>query len=67
MLIAHGHTLDAVKGYTIAQVAEFLGAIERMTAEKRIGDAVTARMAQAEGKAWKGYLKQLENGAHGRP
>ncbi len=67
MLIAHGHTLDAIKGYTIGQVQGFLGAIERMTAEQRIGDAVSARMSQAEGKAWKGYLKQLERGANGRP
>lgn len=39
--------------------------IERMNAERRVGEAVAARMAQAEGKAFKGYIKTLERGANG--
>jgi len=64
-MIAHGHTLDAIKGYTLGQVRAFLGAIERHNADRRIGEAVAARMAQADGKAFKGYIKTLERGAHG--
>lgn len=49
-------------GYTIGQVSAYLRAIERMHAERRIGDALAARMAQADGKAWKRYMKGLEGG-----
>lgn len=48
--------------YTIGQVSAYLRAIERMHAERRIGDALAARMAQAAGKAWKRYMKGLESG-----
>lgn len=46
--------------YTLAQVRAFMGAIERRTREQRYGDAIAARMAQAEGKAWKKYVKGLQ-------
>jgi len=42
-----------------------MGAIERMHAQRRIGDATAARMAQADGKAFKAYLKALEGGGNG--
>lgn len=64
-MIAHGHSLDAIKNYTIAQVQAFLRAIERLNSERRIGEAMSARMAQAEGKAFKGYIRALERGGHG--
>jgi len=64
-LIAHGHALDAIKGYTLPQVRAFLFAIERMNSERRIGEAVAARMAQADGKAFKGYIKTLQRGGNG--
>ena len=50
-MIAHGHTLEAVKGYTLAQVRAFVAAIERQERERRLGDAIAGRMAQADGKA----------------
>lgn len=65
VLIAHGHSLDAIKGYTIAQVWAFLRSIERLNSDRRIGDAMSARMAQADGKAFKGYIRALERGANG--
>jgi hypothetical protein len=65
VLIAHGHSLDAIKSYTLAQVRAFLAAVERLTSDRRIGDTVAARMAQAEGKAFKGYIKTLQRGSHG--
>lgn len=65
-LIASGHTLEAIKGYTLAQVRAFLAAIERRQREERLGDAYAARMAQADGKAWKSYVKTLERGNNGR-
>ncbi len=66
MLIAHGHTVEAIRGYTIGQAREFIGAIERMNAQRRIGEAITARMAQADGKAWRGYIRRLEGAQDGR-
>lgn len=65
MLIAHGHSLEAIRGYTLAQVRAFLFAIERMNSDRRIGEAVAVRMAQAEGKAFKGYIKTLQRGRNG--
>ena len=61
-MIAHGHTLEAVKGYTLAQVRAFVAAIERQERERRLGDAIAGRMAQADGKAWKAYVKGLRRG-----
>jgi hypothetical protein len=43
-----------------------MGAIERRNAEQRLGDAICARMAQAEGKAFKAYRKALEGVKRGR-
>ncbi len=37
-------------------------AIERRERERRIGDSIALRMAQADGKAWKGYMKGLKRG-----
>jgi hypothetical protein len=65
VLIAHGHTPEAVRGYTLGQVRAFLRAIERLTSERRYGEAMAARMAQADGKAFKGYIKTLERGMNG--
>jgi len=61
-MIAAGHSLDAIRGYTLAQVGAFMAAIERQQREQRLGDAIAARMAQADGKAWKGYVKGLRRG-----
>jgi hypothetical protein len=35
-------------------------ASERKMREQRLGDAFAARMAQADGKAWKAYTRKLE-------
>lgn len=61
-LISAGHGFAEIKGYTIAQCRAFLGAIERRERQRRYGDAIAARMAQADGKAWKTYIKGLERG-----
>lgn len=37
-------------------------AIERQQRDRRLGDAIAARMAQADGKAWKAYVKGLKGG-----
>lgn len=47
--------------YTLAQVRAFMGAIERQEKERRYGDAIAARMAQADGKGWKKYVKGLQS------
>ena len=40
-----------------------MAAIERHERDKRYGDAVTARMAQADGKAWRTYMARLKRGS----
>jgi len=49
-----------VRGYTIAQVGAFMGAIERAARRRRHAEALDARMAQADGKAWKAYIRAIE-------
>jgi len=39
-----------------------MAAIERQQREQRLGDAIAARMAQADGKAWKTYVRGLTRG-----
>lgn len=58
--MAHGHSFDAIKSYTIAQVRAFLSAIERHEKQRRLGDAVAIRMAQADNKGWQKYIKGLK-------
>jgi hypothetical protein len=41
-------------------VRDFLRAIERRERQRRLGEAISLRMSQAEGKAWKKYVRQLE-------
>jgi len=65
-LVAHGHTPEAVRAYTLAQVRALLGAIERMQAQRRLGDAIAMRAAQAEGNDWRNYVSKLEAQAYGR-
>ena len=40
-----------------------MAAIERRGRQQRLGDALAARMAQAEGKVWKNYVKGLRRGS----
>jgi hypothetical protein len=40
-----------------------MAAIERQEREARLGDALGARMAQADKKGWKDYIKRLTGGA----
>lgn len=61
-MVARGHTFDAIRSYTLAQVRAFMAAIERQERDQRLGDAIAARMAQADGKAWKAYVKGLRRG-----
>lgn len=51
--------MDAVTGYTIAQVKAFSGAIERQRARDQVARSVAARMAQADGKNWKKYMRAI--------
>jgi len=47
---------------TLDQLRLYQGAIERHERRRRVGDALVARMAQADGKAWRAYIKGLERG-----
>ena len=57
-----GHTRADIMGYTLQQVADYMGAIERRHRDIMIGEAISVRMAQAEGKAWKRYINDLTRG-----
>jgi hypothetical protein len=59
-LIAAGYQYQQVMDFTLHQVMQFLASAERMKRQERMGDAIAARMAQAEPKAWKAYMKQFE-------
>lgn len=61
-MIGAGWTFSDVQSLTLSQVRAFLAAAERRERDRRIGDAIAARMAQADGKAWKGYIKGLKRG-----
>jgi hypothetical protein len=52
--------MDDVTGYTLAQVNAFVGAIGRAQRRQALEAAIAARMAQADGKAWKRYVQALE-------
>lgn len=39
-----------------------MAASERRERQRRLGDALAMRMSQADGKAWKGYVKGLRRG-----
>lgn len=39
-----------------------MAAIERQERQRRLSEAITARMAQADGKAWKAYTRGLTRG-----
>lgn len=58
--MAHGHSFESIKGYTLRQVRAFLASIERHKRELRLGDAIAMRMAQAPGKSWKRYINGLK-------
>lgn len=52
--------MQQIRGYTLHQVKEYLAASERHARRVRLGDALAARMAQADKKAWKAYVHSLE-------
>lgn len=55
-----GHSRADVMGYTLRQVEGFLTAIERNRAAVVLSDSIVARMAQADAKGWKAYIKSLK-------
>lgn len=51
--------MTEIRGYTLAQVKAFMGAIERAEKRHLAGTAIAMRMAQADGSPWKTYMKGL--------
>ncbi len=47
---------------TLSQVSAFLAAHEASSRAALLGQAIAARMAQAEGSKWKPYIKKLSGG-----
>ena len=64
-LIAAGHRLPDIMGYTLGQVSQFLAAAERHRRTERIGDSLMLRMCQGDGNGWKAYMAGLKRGDHG--
>lgn len=58
-LYDHGHTPDAVMGYTLAQVRGFTEAIKRREKAMFMQQIVAARMAQYDNKGFKAAMKRL--------
>lgn len=59
-LVECGHTLDAVRGYTLGQVERLLQAHARLHTEQRIDELSIARAAQADRKGFKAAMDALE-------
>lgn len=49
-----------MQGYTLRQCRGFMAAIERRKKQENLGLAIAFRMAQQDGKAFKQYLKDLD-------
>lgn len=60
LLIESGHTLAAVKDYTLAQIERLSLAHARLAAERRIDELMIARAAQADGKGFKHTVASLQ-------
>lgn len=59
-LVECGHTLEAVRGYTLGQVEQLTVAHARLSADRRIDDASIARAAQADTKGFRNVIAALE-------
>lgn len=44
---------------TLGQTRALMDAAERAAKQRRAGDALSLRMAQADGKAWRKYMQEL--------
>ena len=62
MLIGAGHSLDAVRGYTLAQVRGFARAVARARRIEARHNLLMLRAAQQEPKAFKAVLRDLDRG-----
>lgn len=58
-LYDHGHTPDAVMGYTLAQVRGFTEAIKRREKAMFMQQITAARLAQQDAKSFKSAMKRL--------
>ena len=61
-MIAHGHRLEDVSFYTLAQVRLFVEAIARRERAVHLQQITAARMAQFDAKGFKAALAELERG-----
>ncbi len=60
MLVESGHSLAAVRGYTLAQVRLFAQCHARLAAERSINELCIARASQADSKVYQGFAERLE-------
>ena len=59
-LISHGHTLAAIRGYTLRQVNLFHGAIGRLSSRERVTRIVDVSLGFAGGEEAKDAVKTLK-------
>lgn len=62
LLVEAGHSHDAVAGYTLTQIEQYVAAHARLAADRRIDALSIARAAQSDGKAYRNILRTLESG-----
>lgn len=59
-LVEAGHGHDAVAGYTLTQIEQYIAAHARLAADRRIDALSIARAARADGKSYRNVLRALE-------
>ncbi len=59
-LVESGHSLDAIRGYTLAQVEQLTAAHARISADRAIDALSIARAAQADNKGYRRALQSIE-------
>jgi hypothetical protein len=60
-LIGHGHSLEAIRGYTLFQLKQFTAAAQRQERRQLRDRLVVARAAQYEKSDYKKFMQALED------
>jgi hypothetical protein len=61
-LISHGHNLEQIRHYSKKQIVCFLEAIIKIEKDRIERDTNVNRIAQADNKDYKKFLKELKKG-----
>lgn len=58
-LVSHGHTVEAIKGYTPYQIMSFFGNVQKKKVETMKTNIIANAVGSQDGKAINKYMKQL--------